>query len=229
MKQIELNVKDRTQMNCVLSEPKGAVRAAVIILQEAFGVNTHIKGLVEQYAREGFLAIAPELYHRTAPSGWTCGYDQFSLAQGHYSSVNASGIIEDVRACFDYLRENFKIEAVATVGFCMGGKASFIANSEVPLKAAVSYYGGGINPEHLHLAAKQKSPILMIWGGLDSHISVGQVRGIEDKLTDAKKVFSNIVISNGEHGFATEDKKAYHPGAARLAWAASLEFLKTHL
>ncbi len=230
MKTISLKVSSQTQMTCHVSEPKQTARAAVIVLQEAFGVNDHVQKLTERFAGEGYLAIAPELYHRTAPPGWTCDYKDFkTAAEPHFAGISERGLIEDVRACYDWAVDAHKIKSIGCTGYCMGGRASFIANSEVPLTAAVSYYGGRIVPSHIHLSAKQIAPLLFFWGGKDANILPDQIRRLNESLTEAKKPFTNIVISDADHGFFTDDRSSYNPIASRLAWATTMEFFKIHL
>ncbi len=229
MNKVELKTKDQTTMTCYFSEPKTKVQAGVIILQEAFGVNAHIQELTLKFAKEGYLAIAPELYHRTAESGWTCDYNNFKAAENHFSAINENGIIEDVGACYDWIHERYQIQEIASIGYCMGGRASFIANSSVPLKAAISYYGGRIVPNYLSLASSQRAPLLFFWGGQDTGIPQEQIRSLTEALTASKKTYTNIVISDAGHGFSTDDRASFHPLASQLAWATSLEFLKINL
>ncbi len=228
MKKIQVQTADQSQMTCVVGEPQSSPRAGLILLPEAFGVNLHIQDLVKRFANEGFLTIAPELYHRTAPSGWTCGYGEFHLVSPHLSAVNEAGITADVEACFDWLKSK-GVNAVASIGYCLGGRASFVANSKVSLKAAISYYGGAIAPQYLHLAEKQNAPILFFWGGKDKHIPPEQIRTVTDALTKVGKSFVNIEISDADHGFFCDQRPAFNRKAADLSWTTSLQFLKQHL
>jgi carboxymethylenebutenolidase len=109
----------------------------------------------------------------------------------------------------------------------MGGKISFLANSVVPLRASVSFYGGGIAPGLLDRAAKLHGPALLIWGGLDKHITVELRRSVVDALSAHRKPYVNVEFSNAEHAFFCDERPAYEPNAAGQAWALTLEFLRS--
>ena len=109
----------------------------------------------------------------------------------------------------------------------MGGKASFIANSIVALRAAVSFYGGGIAPGLLDRAAKLQAPSLFIWGGMDKHIPPEQRRAVADALSAEKKIYVNTEFSRADHGFFCDERAAYEPHSAKQAWALTLEFLRS--
>jgi len=232
MKSISLKVIDKpksTEMMCYVSEPKTKAKAGIIVLQEAFGVNNHIKDLTKRFAEEGYVAIAPELYHRTAPVGWTCDYQDFTPARPHISALKEDGTVADVQACFDWLTTSANLSAVACVGYCLGGRAAFISNSKIPLKAAISYYGGRIAPDHLNLAAKQIAPLLFFWGGQDKHIPPEQIHTVMAALSEAKKSFINVEISYADHGFFCDERGTYNKAAAQLSWTTTIEFLKSHM
>jgi len=228
MNKATLKVSDGSQMDVYHSSAvKGA--PGVIVLMEAFGVNSHVKSLVERFAKLGYLAVAPELYHRTGP-GFTCGYGEFmSAAAPHFNAMSTQGMIADVQACFDWLREEQACEKVASVGYCLGGRVSFVANSEVPLSAAVSYYGGRIVPDLLPLAEKQKAPILFFWGGQDSNIPPEHYQALSKALRSSKKDHVEVVISDAQHGFCCDERPSYNPRAEKQAWAHTAEFLKSYL
>lgn len=227
MKQMTLTIADGTKMEVYVSFPEIKAKAGIIILQEAFGVNNHVLDLTKRFAAEGYIAIAPELYHRTAPVGKTWGYDQFPALAEHFNAITEKGIQDDVQACFDWLK-SVGVESVASIGHCLGGRVSFIANASVPLSCAISYYGGRIAPNFLPLASSQKSPLLFFWGGLDQHIPNDQIQSINSALTEAKKKFTCVQISDADHGFFCDERPSYHAVAARESWALTLQFLKEH-
>jgi carboxymethylenebutenolidase len=109
----------------------------------------------------------------------------------------------------------------------MGGKISFLSNSVLPLRAAISFYGGGIAQTLLDRAAKQAAPILLMWGGLDKHITAEHRRAVTEALAVQKKNFVNVEFSQADHGFFCDERPSYNPAAARQAWALVLEFLKS--
>ena len=108
----------------------------------------------------------------------------------------------------------------------MGGRAVFTANAALALAAAVSFYGGGIDEDGRRGAASQHGPILMFWGGRDQHIPPEQRRAVADALSAAGKPHEQVVFSEADHGFFCDQRPSYHPGAARQAWALTLEFLR---
>lgn len=229
MEQIRLTVADGTQMQATVSTPKQKSSAAVIVLQEAFGVNDHIKDLTRCFAEAGYIAIAPELYHRTAAPGFVCGYTTFQTeAMPHFSAMTDKGIQQDVQACYDWLLATHKSQCIAAIGYCMGGRAAFVANASTALSCAISYYGGRIAANNLNLAPEQKSPLLFFWGGLDKNIPPTQIASLNQALTSAQKKFTCVEFSDADHGFFCDERPAYNEVAARQAWALTLQFLKEY-
>jgi carboxymethylenebutenolidase len=228
---VTLQVADGTSMNAYVATPAdGAKAPGLLVFQEAFGVNPHIRDVTERFAKQGYVCIAPELFHRTAP-GFECAYTNFPACMPHMQALTPEGLIADARAAFDWLQKNPLVlpNATASIGWCMGGRVSFLANSELPLKAAVSFYGGGIAPALLPRAAKQHAPILFFWGGLDSHIPKEQIRSVIDALTEAKKTYVNVEFSDADHGFFCDARASYKETAAKQAWELALKFLSTYV
>jgi carboxymethylenebutenolidase len=196
------------------------------VFQEAFGVNAHIRDVTARFAAAGFVAIAPELFHRTAP-GFDCRYDDFGSAAPHLKAITAAGLEADARAAYGWLAREGVGDRSAAVGYCLGGRAAFVANSATPLKAAVSFYGGHI-PPLLGLAPKLSGPMLFVWGGLDHHIPEDQRRAVIAGVQDAHKPFVDVVFSNADHGFFCDARGAYQPEAATQAWHFTQTFLDTY-
>jgi carboxymethylenebutenolidase len=197
------------------------------VFQEAFGVNHHIRNVAERFAEQGYVAIAPELFHRTAPPGFEGSYTDFPAVMPHVQAVTTETAEADVRSTYDWLRSSAKANEISSVGFCMGGRVSFIANSTVALRAAVSFYGGGIAPGLLDRTAKLQAPSLFIWGGMDKHIPPEQRRAVTNALSAEKKIYVNAEFSRADHGFFCDERAAYEPHSARQAWALTLEFLRS--
>lgn len=221
-----LKVSDGTEMALFAARPERSGAPGLLIFQEAFGVNGHIQALCEAFAREGWLAAAPELYHRTAP-GFECAYDDISPARPHMQAMTEAGIRADQQAAFDWLRSQ-GCPAVAAIGYCMGGRMAFLAHVSLPLAAAVSYYGGGIQllgaqTPDLH------GPMLFHWAGRDTHVTTEHVRAVEDHLRAAGKAFVSVTYSEADHGFNCDERKSHHPESAQQALALTLAFLRHHL
>jgi len=225
---VTLLVSDDTQMTAYVARPDDReVHPGIIVLQEAFGVNSHIRKVTERFAEQGYVSIAPELFHRTAP-GFEGSYTDFPSVVPHMRAMTVAGAEADLRATFDWLQTQkfVRQERISSVGFCMGGRISFLANSILPLHAAASYYGGGIAPELVGRAPSLHAPMLLIWGLLDKHIGAEQRKAVTDALDAAKKPYTNVEFSNADHGFFCDERAAYQAQAARQSWALLLEFLK---
>jgi carboxymethylenebutenolidase len=207
----------------------GGPHPGLLVFQEAFGVNHHIRNVTERFAAEGYVAIAPELFHRTAPPGFEGSYTDFPALMPHYQAVTTETAEADIRSAYEWLRSNAQVKAkeISSVGFCMGGRISFIANSVVALRTAVSFYGGGIAPGLLDRASKLQAPSLFIWGGLDKHITPEHRRTVTEALSTQKKIYVNAEFSRADHGFFCDERAAYEPHSARQAWALTLEFLRS--
>jgi len=227
---VELAVADGTRMAAYVARPaQGGPHPGLLVFQEAFGVNHHIRNVTERFAAEGYVAIAPELFHRTAPPGFEGSYTDFPAVLPHMQAMTTGTIEADVRSAYEWLHSSaaVKASAISSVGFCMGGRVSFIANSLVPLRAAVSFYGGGIAPGLLDRASKLQAPSLFIWGGLDKHITQEHRRAVPEALGAQKKIYVSVEFSRADHGFFCDEREAYEPHSARQAWALTLEFLRS--
>ena len=226
---VTLKVDDGTQMAAYVSRPNGGNKLrGIIVLQEAFGVNSHIRDVTERLAGEGYVAIAPELFHRTAP-GFEGDYTNFQAVMPHLRAVTPQTAEADLHAVHSWLQAASSVDRdkVYSVGFCMGGRVSYLANAVLPLRAAASFYGGGIAPDLLDRASALHAPMLLIWGGLDKHIGPEQRGAVVDALSKNKKTYINVEFSDADHGFFCNERASWQPRAARQAWALLLEFLRS--
>ena len=235
---VELAVADGTRMAAYVARPEhrpeehrpeqGGPHPGLLLFQEAFGVNHHIRNVSERFAAEGYVVIAPELFHRTAP-GFEGSYTDFPAVMPHYQAVTTETAEMDIRSAHAWLRSNAQVKPneISSVGFCMGGRVSFLANSVVPLRAAVSFYGGGIAPGLLDRASKVQAPSLLLWGGLDKHITPEHRKAVTDALSAQQKIYVNVEFSQADHGFFCDERASYEPRSARQAWALTLEFLRS--
>lgn len=229
-KKVELAVADGTRMAAYVARPEeSGPQPGLMVFQEAFGVNHHIRNVSERFAAEGYVVIAPELFHRTVPAGFEGSYTDFPAVMPHVQAVTTETAEFDVQAAYEWLSSNAQVKAkeISSVGFCMGGRVSFIANSVVALRAAVSFYGGGIAPGLLDRAARLRAPSLFVWGGLDKHITPEHRRAVTDALRAQQKIYVNAEFSRADHGFFCDERVAYEPHSARQAWALTLEFLRS--
>lgn len=213
-------------MRAYVARPERPPTRGLLVFQEAFGVNAHIRDIAERFAAEGFLAIAPELFHRTAPA-FDCPYSEFARAMPQLEAITEAGLDADVRAAYSWLEHEGVGANAASAGYCLGGRVSFVANSGVQLKAAVSYYGGRI-PTVAHRAPKLSGPMLFFWGGRDHHIPDEQRHAVIGAVRGANKTFVDVVFSNADHGFFCDARPSYDAASAAQAWTLTLAFLNTY-
>ena len=202
---------------------------AIMVFPEVFGVNAHIRDVTNRFAGLGFVAISPELFHRTAPPKWECSYTDFASAMPHMQATKENTMEADIKATYNWLKTNTSAnDKIACTGYCMGGRASFIANSAVPVKAAISYYGGNM-PSLLHRTPKLSAPMILFWGERDQHIPAEHRNQVAASMRDAKKEYTEIVFSNADHGFFCDARQSYEPNSARLSWDVVQSFLNARL
>ena len=224
---LPLDVGDGTTMQSFVVRPADAGRKpGLILFQEAYGVNAHIRDVAARFALQGFVVIAPELYHRTG-THVEGPYGDFAALGPHFNAVNSDTIAADARAAHAWLAAEPEVDGarIATVGYCMGGRAAFVANLELPLAAAVTYYGGGIAPALLARVSQLHAPHLFCWGGQDSHIPLEQTRAIDDALRAANKPYTSVTFGEAGHAFFCDQRAEYRPDAAAEAWALTIAFL----
>jgi carboxymethylenebutenolidase len=157
------------------------------VLQELFGVNANIRDVAKCVAGLGYVAVAPELFHRTAIR-FEGPYDDFSISMPHAQKMTAEGLEADLRAVHDWVGRDDQAngERVAAWGFCMGGRVALLAQAILPLRAAVSLCGG-VTDTLLPQLPRLSGPVLLVWGGLDKHLGPVTQRRLVDALKEAKK------------------------------------------
>jgi carboxymethylenebutenolidase len=229
---VDLAVNDGTQMRAYVARPDNQPRAGLIVFQEIFGINSHIRDVTERFGRQGFLAIAPELFHRTAP-GFESGYTDMGPGFAQAQQITDPGLEADIRAAHQWLHDAGASKICAT-GYCMGGRVACLAAITLPLACSVSYYGGGIapsqrNPGLLDRLKDLQAPMLFFWGGLDSGIPPESVAKVTVAARAAQKSFANVEFSFADHGFFCDQRASYNPEAAALAWPLTLAFFEAHI
>ena len=202
----------------------------VVVLQEAFGVNEHIQGIARRFAARGFLALAPDLFHR---SGITeLAYDQHALAMPLIAAIGPELITADVHGLL--AAKGIAPDRTAIVGFCFGGRAAFTAATATPgLAAAVVFYGPGIaaGPHAvLDRAESITAPMLLHVGAEDPTIPRPQVEEINSVLTTADVDFEQLVYAGAGHAFACDARPhMFHEASAAIAWDRTYAFLDKNL
>jgi carboxymethylenebutenolidase len=227
-----LAVADGTTMDAYVARPANAGKhPAILVFQEIFGINAHIRDVADRFARAGLVAIAPELFHRSAAPGTEIAYNDGSTGMAHARTLTTEQLVLDIKSAYEFLAKDPGVhtDRIASVGFCMGGRVSFLACAKVPLQAAISFYGGGIAPTLLAHVAEFRAPILFFWGGQDKHIGQDQIRAVVDECKRLGKPYVNVEFSEADHAFFRDVGPTYHPGAASLAWNLMESFLQLHI
>jgi len=209
---------------------------AVIVIQEAFGVNEHIRDVTRRFAAAGFRTVAPTMFHRAG--GGTAPYDDFSKVMPLFQGVTDDGIVADVDATVGYLRRaGFDEQHVGMVGFCFGGRVTFLVATRRKLGAAVGFYGGGIVTSRIPLftpligdTGKLATPWLGLFGDADAGIPIEDVERLRATLDRETKVAHEIVrYPDAEHGFHCDVRASYNEAAAKDGWKRTLDWFRQHL
>jgi carboxymethylenebutenolidase len=229
---VNLSVSDGTKMRTYVAQPARSPRAALLVFPEIFGINSHIRDIAERFARQGYLAVAPELFHRSGP-GFECGYSEAEIGQGigHMQQVKPEGLEADIKAAFEYAKDASRNLPVGCVGFCMGGRVATVASIVAPLACGISFYGGGIGPGPfgpgmLDQLAQLQAPMLFLWGGKDAHIPLDSVDKVIAAMRAAAKPYTTVEFSEAEHGFFCDQRGSYNAAAAAVAWPMALAYLE---
>jgi carboxymethylenebutenolidase len=217
---IRLTASDGFDLGAYRADPPGPARGGVVVLQEIFGVNGHIRSVCDRLALDGYSAVAPALFDRFVPN-FQSGYspDEVAEARKHIGKLDWDAVMRDTAAAADLLRRE---GPVATIGFCLGGSVSYLAAVRLPgLAAAVCYYGGQI----VRFADEApRCPVQMHFGEQDHAIPLADVEAIR-----AKRPESEVHLYPAGHGFNCDERASFEPASAKLAWGRSLAFLEQHL
>jgi carboxymethylenebutenolidase len=211
---------------------------AIIVIQEIFGVNSHIRDVTERIAKLGYIAITPAMFQRTAP-GFDVGYSQEDIQLGikYLQQTKQEEIFSDIKATITYLKTlpNVKADAIGTIGFCFGGHVAYMAATLPDIQATASFYGGGIatssfggDAPTITRTPEIKGIIYAFFGNKDSSIPQEQNQQIEAEL---KKHHINhrVFRYDAEHGFFCDQRASYNPTAAADAWEHVVELFENHL
>jgi carboxymethylenebutenolidase len=222
-------------MEVYRAKPDGEARAAVVVVQEAFGVNGHIQDVTRRFADAGYHAVAPHLFHRAG--GGTAPYDDFSKVLPLFEGLDDEKLLDDVDAAVAALaKQGFGPERVGVVGFCMGGRISFLVAARRRLGAAVGFYGGGIVnarfpqfPALVGEAAALQTPWLGLFGDDDASIPVEDVEQLRAALDGASVDHEVVRYPGADHGFHCDQRPSFHPDAAADGWQRTLDWFASHL
>ena len=217
---IDLTAADGHRFAAYRAEPAGKPRGALVVIQEIFGVNSHIRGVADGYAADGYLAIAPALFDRSE-RGLDIGYSQPEIERGRaiMQKVSMDDALKDVAAAIENVAAAGK---TGIVGYCWGGTVSWVAAAKLDgLACAVSYYGGGVAA---NVALQPKIPVMFHFGETDHAIPMDAV----EKVRAAHSAQPFHIYPAG-HGFNCDQRGSYHAESAKLARTRTLEFLRRHI
>ena len=218
---IKLTASDHFQLGGYRADPASKPKAAVVVIQEIFGVNRHIRAVCDRLAREGYTAIAPSIFDRSEPN-FQSGYspDEVTLARKFIASPDWAAMLRDTQAAIDAVTN---VGPVGVIGFCLGGSIAYAAATKLSgLSAAIGYYGGAI----VRFADdKPKVPTQLHFGEKDAGIPLTDVETIRAKRPDVEI----YIYPGAQHGFHCDERASYDKASADIAWPRSMNFLARHL
>ena len=219
------------------AKPPGETRGALIVIQEAFGVNPYIEDVTRRAAAAGYHAVAPDFFHRSGP-GAVVEYGKFELVMEYFQALGSDdAILTDVDAALDHLRAaGFSDSSIGAVGFCFGGRVSFLVAVRRALGACVGFYGGGIVngrfpqfPALIGEVGSLQTPWLGLFGDQDGSIPVEDVEQLREALRDSKVDTDIVRYAEAGHGFHCDQRPDYRADDATDAWRRALDWFSTRL
>jgi carboxymethylenebutenolidase len=224
---IELQAADGSRVPAYEARPLGSPKGAVVVIQEIFGVNSHIRNVVDGYAAEGYLAVAPATFHRVKP-GVELGYAETDMGKGFgyktaVEALPAPGVMQDIQAAIAHAAQASGGK-VAIVGYCWGGLLTWRAACTLTgLSAAAPYYGGGVTTE-AEIARQPRVPVLAHFADDDKWIPL-------DTVDAFKQAHPEVTVHTyaAHHGFNCDQRGAWHAPSAQLARERTLAFFAQHL
>ena len=225
---VDLTSADGQKIPAYVAQPEGTPRGAIVVLQEIFGVNSHIRSVADGYARAGYLAVAPASFQRVQP-GVELGYSDADIQAGialkaAAEALPAPGILPDIQAAIDYAAAQSGGRKVGVVGYCWGGlwawRAAALAHG---LAATVPYYGGGM-VQPAEVARQPRVPVMVHLSDDDASVPMDGVKALE-QAHPAVQVF----VYAAHHGFNCDQRGSYNAAAAQLALQRTLDFFAQHV
>ena len=217
---VELVASDGHRLNAYKAMPAGKPRGAIVVIQEIFGVNDHIRKVADGYAGDGYLAVAPALFDRIRP-GIEIGYSMAEIQEGfgYKTATKTEDALRDIEAA---VKAGAPAGKVGIVGYCWGGFLSWMSAARVPgLAASAPYYGGGI-PDVAD--EKPKCPVMLHFGEKDSYIPMEGVAKVRAAHPDQA-----LHVYPADHGFNCDQRGSWHEPSAKLARERTLEFFRKHI
>jgi carboxymethylenebutenolidase len=219
----QFQATDGHSLGAYLARPENPSSAAIVVIQEIFGVNRHIRSVVDDYANNGLTALAPALFDRVQP-GLELNYNSADAGRGREiaTQIGLDRALLDVAAALSYASQISGIAKVGVVGFCFGGTLAWLAATRLHPAAAVAYYGAQI----AKFAAEQpRCPIMLHFGAKDKHIPASEIQKIEQ----AHPGLPIFLYENAGHGFNCDQRPDFESHAAAVARQRTLAFFHSHL
>ncbi len=222
---IDLKAADGFTFPAYVAQPAGTPKGGVVVIQEIFGVNSHIRNVTDGYAAQGYLAVAPSTFHRVK-AGVDLGYQQEDMQAGMelkaaVEALPAPGVMQDIQAAIDHASRAGK---VGIVGYCYGGLLTWRSACGLNgLSAAVPYYGGGVTtPEEI--ARKPRVPVMAHFGAQDHWITLDTVKAFQAAHPEVE-----VHVYDADHGFNCDQRGSWNAPAAATALERTLGFFNKHL
>ncbi len=218
---VTLTASDGFKLGSYRADPAGKPKGAIVVIQEIFGVNSHIRNICDRLAKEGYVAIAPAIFDRIEPN-FQSGYspDEVAVARKFVAAPDWPAMLRDTQAAIDAVKG---AGPVGIIGFCLGGSVAYAAATKLSgLSAAVGYYGGAV----VRFADdKPTVPTQLHFGEKDTGIPLTDVETIKAKRPDV----GVFVYPGAQHGFGCDERASYDKLSSDLAWQRSLAFFGKHL
>lgn len=218
---VRLRAADGHELGAYVALPAGEPIAALVVIQEIFGVNAHIRSVADGYAKDGFLCVAPALFDRIQP-GVDLGYEDEDVqtARSMIPKFNLDKAVEDIQAAVEYAASASEMN-VGVIGYCLGGTLAWLCATRLRPTAVVGYYGGNIGK---FAAETPTCPVMLHFGREDAHIPASEVEKVQAAHPEVE-----IYWYDAGHAFNCEPRPSYNAEAAKVARERTVEFLKKHL
>jgi carboxymethylenebutenolidase len=222
MANVELTAADGFKLGAYVAQPKGEAKGGVVVIQEIFGVNHHIRSVADGYATAGYVAIAPQIFDRVERNvelGYTAQPDFDKGLRIAFHDLKIADTLLDLQAAVDYAA---KYGRVGVVGYCFGGLLTWLSACELEKVAvASSYYGGGTAKE---AQRRPRCPVMMHFGEKDKHIPMSEVETIRRAQPDTQ-----VFVYDADHGFNCDERGSYDATSASIALDRTLNFFEKHM
>jgi len=218
---VTLSAEDGHTLAAYRATPQGKARGGLVIVQEIFGVNSHIRRVTDGFAADGYVALAPAIFDRAEP-GFMTGYRQEDIDRGRAvrMKIPLADMVKDIRAAVRVLEGAG--HKVGVIGYCLGGSLAWLSATRIDgLAGTVGYYGGAIAE---HAQEKPRCPVLLHWGETDQSIPPDHWKTVSTAHPDVP-----MHVYPAGHGFNCDERGSYHEPSAKLARTRTLEFLERHL